>query len=188
MKQSNFFESKLFIQIKAIAITTVLDFICYIFIGYWIAAGIVDGYYSQFAGNLMASVAATVLYAVIFHWFYTGDLKKAYLVQVDVAKPFSWKKEARNFFREECLPLLKIYGFITLVYELIILVFTLLQMKLPWFLAYIVGFLFPLRIADNTLNLSLSPFLSVPVIVAFLVLFAVVSRLRLYKRLKREHS
>ena len=62
--------------LKAIFLTMILDFVCYMFLAYFIGAGILDGYYSKFVGNLLASIAATVVYALFFHWFYTTKTNK----------------------------------------------------------------------------------------------------------------
>ena len=171
--------------LKAIFLTMILDFVCYIFLSQFIGAGIVDGYYSKFVGNLLASVAATVVYALFFHWFYTTKTNKVWCLDAKRELGFDWKKEGKSFFQEECIPFLILYGVFIVLFELIVTVTVLLNTRMHWFLVYIYGFLFPFRIADDKLNLFLAPILSTVVLVLLILCLAVLSRKRVHKKIQK---
>ena len=171
--------------LKAIVITVVLDFICYAFITQFIGAGIVDGYYSKFVGNLLASIAATVVYALFFHWFYTTNTNKVWCLDAKRELGFDWKQEFKAFFKSDCVPFLLIYLVLVVVFETVLLVVTILNTRMHWFLVYIYGFLFPFRIADDKFNLFLAPILSVVILVILIMLLALFSRKRLHKKLQK---
>ncbi|MBR3837452.1 MAG: hypothetical protein IKJ74_04815 [Clostridia bacterium] len=171
--------------LKAIVITVILDFICYAFITQFIGAGKVDGYYSSFVANLLSSIAATMIYALLFHWFYTTNTNKIYRLNVKRDDLFDWKKEGKSFFQEECIPFLILYGVFIVLFELIVTVTVLLNTRMHWFLVYIYAFLFPFRIADDKFNLFLAPILSVVILVILIMLLALFSRKRLHKKLQQ---
>ncbi|MBR2616140.1 MAG: hypothetical protein IKC69_05625 [Clostridia bacterium] len=169
--------------LKAIGITIILDFICYAILAQFIGAGKLDGYYSSFTANLLASVCATLLWVLLFHWFYTSKTNRIWLLNVDREAPFCRKKEAKRFFREECIPLLVLYGVFTVLFEIIVGIVVLRNTRMHWLLAYLYAFLYPFRIADDRWNLFLSPLLSVAVLVLLILCLALLTRKRLYKRL-----
>ena len=171
-------------MLKAIGITMILNFVCYAFLAQFIGAGKLDGYYSPFIANLLASVSSTVLYAILFHWFYTTKANKRFLLDLKPDQAFSWKKEGRLFFKEECVPFLILYAVFIVVFEIVVTFTVLLNTRMHWLAAYCYAFLFPLRISDDKLNLFLSPFLSVAVLVLLIWFLALFGRKRLYKKLK----
>lgn len=178
-------EKKILPLLKAIFRTVILNFICYFFLSEVIGAGMLDGYYSQFTANLLASVASTILYALWFHWFYTTKTNKVYVLNVKKNSTFDFKNEVKSFFKEECIPFLIIYAIFAALFEIIITVCVFMNTRMHWFLTYIYGFLFPLRIADDTCNLFLSPIISIPALLLFITFPAILSRKRLHKKISR---
>ena len=171
--------------LKAIFLTMILDFVCYMFLAQFIGAGILDGYYSKFVGNLLASIAATVVYALFFHWFYTTKTNKVWCLDAKRELGFDWKKEFKAYFKSDCVPFLLIYSVLVVVFEIVLLVVTILNTRMHWFLAYVYAFIFPLRIADDKLNLFLAPILSTAVLVLLILCLAVLSRKRVHKKIQK---
>lgn len=188
MKKANFskyLDKKIFPLLKAIFCTAVLTFFCYALLSQFIGAGKLDGYYSQFTANLLASLAATVLYALWFHWFYTSKSNKTYMLHAKTDTPFHWIIEGKAFFKENCTPFLMIYGVLIVLFEIIVTVTALLGTRMHWSLVYIYASLFPLRIADDRFNLFLAPVLSTPVLILLIVILALLSRKRIHKKLSQ---
>ena len=169
--------------LKAIFLTIILDFACYMFLSQFIGAGIVDGYYSKFVGNLLASIAETVVYALLFHWFYTTKTNKVWCLDAKRELGFDWKQEFKAFFKSDCVPFLLIYSVPVVVFEIVLLVVTILNTRMHWFLAYAYAFIFPLRISVDKLNLFLAPILSTAVLVLLILCLAVLGRKRVHKKL-----
>jgi len=189
MKKTDFskrMKKKVLPMLKAIFPTAILTFICYAFLSQFIGAGKLDGYYSQFAANLGASVAEAVLYALWFHWFYTTASNKIYVLHVQKDQPFHFLKEGKAFLKEEGLPFLAIYAIFTALFEAIALTAFLAGNRLHWALVYVAGAVFPLRIADSTICFLLSPVTSIPFLVILITFFALLSRKRLHKKLSKQ--
>lgn len=183
---SKYFKKKILPLLKAIFRTAILTFISYAFLSQFIGAGMLDGYFSQFEANLLASAISTVFYALWFHWFYTTTTNKIYVLHVKTDSPFRFFKESKAFFKEECIPFLILYGVFTLLFEGIITANVLNGSRMHWLLVFVYGSLFPLRISDNKLNLFLSPFISIAALLLLITLFATLSRKRLHKKLSKQ--
>ena len=182
---SKYWKKKIVPLLKAIFPTAILTFISYAFLSQFIGAAMLDGYFSQFTANLLASIVSTVFYALWFHWFYTTTTNKIYVLNVKTDSPFRFLEEGKAFFKEECIPFLMIYGVFTLLFEGIITVCVLNGSRMHWLLVFVYGSLFPLRISDNKLNLFLSPFISIVALLLLITLFATLSRKRLHKKLSK---
>ncbi len=185
-KFSKYFKKKILPLLKAIFPTAILTFISYAFLSQFIGAGMLDGYFSQFTANLLASIVSTVFYALWFHWFYTTTTNKIYVLNVKTDSPFHFFKESKAFFKEECIPFLMIYGGFTVLFEGIAAASILSDSRMHWLFAYAHSALFPLRIADNEPNLFLAPLFSIAALILLITLFATLSRKRLHKKLSKQ--
>ena len=183
---SKYLKKKILPLLKAIFSTAVLTFISYAFLSQFIGAGMLDGYFSQFKANLLASVISTVFYALWFHWFYTTTTNKSYVLHIKPTSSFSFLKEGKAFFKEEAVPFLMVYGVFAVIFEGIVTASVLSGSRMHWLFAYAYGALFPLRIADHELSLFLSPLISTAALIVLIVLFALLSRNRLHKKLSKQ--
>lgn len=184
-KFSKYFKKKIVPLLKAIFPTAILTFISYAFLAQFIGAAKLDGYFSQFTANLLASIVSTVFYALWFHWFYTTTTNKIYVLHVKTDAPFRFLEEGKAFFKEECIPFLILYGVFTVLFEGIAAASVLAGSRMHWLFAYAHSALFPLRIADNKLSLFLAPFFSIAALILLITLFATLSRKRLHKKLSK---
>lgn len=183
---SRYWKKKILPLLKAIFPTAILTFISYAFLSQFIGAGMLDGYFSQFTANLLASIISTVFYALWFHWFYTTTTNKIYVLHVKTDSPFRFFKESKAFFKEECIPFLMIYGGFTVLFEGIAAASILSDSRMHWLFAYAHSALFPLRIADNELNLFLAPLFSIAALILLILIFALFSRKRLHTKLSKQ--
>ena len=185
-KLLKYLKRKILPLLKAIFSTAVLTFISYAFLSQFVGAGMLDGYFSQFEANLLASIISTVLYALWFHWFYTTSTNKTYVLHVKTETPFNFLQEGKAFFKEDGIPYLIVYGVFTVFFEAIIGTSVLSGSRMNWLFAYAYSALFPLKIADDALNLFLSPLISIIALLILILFFALVSRKRLHKKLSKQ--
>ena len=98
---SKYWKKKIIPLLKAIFPTAILTFISYAFLAQFIGAAKLDGYFSQFTANRLASIVSTVFYALWFHWFYTTTTNKIYVLHVKTDAPFRFLEEGKAFFKEQ---------------------------------------------------------------------------------------